>query len=87
MYKPCGFKGSKCVHNIEYGGANSCCNKCTLLTFVGCSAQSLGCKSFLCDMAFYKLPKRARNRWRILNEIKDKHFPYIRNKQTFSEII
>ena len=78
-YNPCKFNKDKCIANHR----NGCCNKCTLNTFAGCSIQSLGCKSFLCETAFYSLPKRIQNRWRILTEIKENYFPYLKNKETY----
>lgn len=70
-HNPCQWIGDTCFINRETNTRNGCCQKCVKNTSVGCSIQSLGCKAFLCDRAFYNLPKRAQNKWRILTETKE----------------
>lgn len=70
-HDPCEWQGNTCVYNRSQGSllkANGCCNKCTKLAITRCEIESLGCKSYLCQMAFNNLPVEAKAEWRKIRE-------------------
>lgn len=84
---PCDWKDGKCIFNRENNTTNGCCKSCSYNTIVGCSIQSLACKAFLCDRAFYNLSDENKAKWRKLVEEMDKNFPGLQNKMTLPEYL
>jgi hypothetical protein len=80
IFDPCQFECNRCIVNRIEKTSYGCCGNCSKITAAGCSIQSLGCKSFLCATAFYNLPPEAKAAWRELEEIKEKYFSNIKNK-------
>lgn len=73
-HNPCKFIEDTCFWNRDTNTNNGCCRVCAKNTRRGCSIQSLGCRAFLCDKAFYNLPQEVQEEWRELTAIKDKYF-------------
>jgi hypothetical protein len=81
IFNPCQFEGNRCAMNRQNKLVNGCCGKCSALSYMGCQVQSLGCKSILCEKAFNNLPPEGRAAWRELDEIKEKYFSNLKNKE------
>jgi hypothetical protein len=70
-HNPCKWKGNVCIANrtgFTADKVNGCCGTCDKNSRAGCTIQSLGCKQFLCEKAFYALPKKQQKKWRKITE-------------------